>query len=161
MNANRVYSSLYCCNGPCTCCHGHRGEELWLSRPEKNPEIHLPLTQPRTTMLPNRRDAKHTQKVENPLWVDPEFASEYPCLEAFLCGEKYADGTHRSTGSISFFYKYGSLIVAVNDNDRMLGAFVSASTMSEIMFKLEEGLRLDNLDWRKKSASGHTQKPPF
>jgi hypothetical protein len=113
------------------------------------------------TMLPNRRDNNHSKKPENPVWCDPEFKDTYPCIEAFLCGEKYSDGTVRSTGSLSYFYKYGSLIVAVNDNDRNLTAFVSAGTMGEIMFMIEEGLAKDSLDWRKKSTNGFSQKPPF
>jgi len=111
--------------------------------------------------LPNRRDAKHVTKIENPVWIDPDFAGQYPNLEAFLCGTTYADGTQRQTGNLSIFNKYGSLIVAVNDNDRGLTAFVSFSTWEEIMFTLDEKLGNDSLDWRKKAPTGFTQKPPY
>lgn len=111
--------------------------------------------------LPNRRDAKHVTKIENPPWCDPDFAGQYPALEAFLCAGTYSDGTVRVTGSLSIFNKYGSLIVAVNDNDRSLTCFVSFSTWEEVFFMLNEGLAKDNLDWRKKAATGFSQKPPY
>lgn len=112
-------------------------------------------------MLPNRRNAPVTVNTNHPTFLDAEFSDRYPTLTAFLMDEKYSDGTKRLTGSLSVFSKGGSLIVCVNDNDRLRNAYVSMTTWEETMFKIELGIAKDDLEWRNKTFQPSQQKPPF
>jgi hypothetical protein len=103
------------------------------------------------------------QKPIDPLnsWVDPEFSEGSPALHSFLLDTQYADGTRRLTGSISLFTKQGVLTAAVNDNDRLLVAYVTACTFGELLFKINEGIEGDTLDWKCKSPPVQNKQIPF
>lgn len=85
---------------------------------------------------------------QGPPWGMAEWENEYPCLRAFLLDTTYADGSNRRPGSISLFTQWRSLKAAINDKDRQLVAFVTAPTMSELLFAIEEGIRTDNIGWK-------------
>jgi len=94
-------------------------------------------------------------------WVDPEFKEGTPALHSFLLDGSYEDGTRRLTGSVSLFTKQGVLTAAVNDNDRLLVAYVTACSFGELLFKINEGIQEDSLDWRSKVIPGQDKKIPF
>jgi len=94
-------------------------------------------------------------------WVDPEFKEGTPALHSFLLDSHYADNSRRLTGSMSIFTKAGVLTAAINDNDRQLVAYVTACTWGELLFKVDQGIAEDSLDWRAKAVPGSAQKIPF
>lgn len=100
-------------------------------------------------------------------WIDPEFKADFPSLFAFIHDRNYDDGSARLTGGISFYNKAGMLTASVNDNDRGLVAYVSAATWLELIFKINEGICDDSLDWKAKQpfsqprSGGNGQVIPF
>lgn len=111
--------------------------------------------------LPNRPAPVSGGMAPNDPWTDPEFKSECPSLYSFLYDPTYSDGTARATGSMSIFVKFSVLTAAINDNARGVTAFVNATTWTELLFKIDQGIKEDSLPWRRKGPNGNTNSPPF
>lgn len=111
--------------------------------------------------LPDRPVNASGGMTPNDPWTDPEFRDVYPSLFSFLHDAQFSNGKTRLTGSLSIFTKFSVLTCAVNDNARGVTAFVNATTFDELLFKLEEGIREDTLQWRRKGAYGNTNSIPF
>ena len=75
--------------------------------------------------------------------------SKFPALWEFMSHENFDDGTARMTGSLSLFLDDGALKVALNDREEGYVAFVSGSSLEDVLGALEEGLTADSLDWRR------------
>jgi len=111
--------------------------------------------------LPKRTVDPTKVKPAGETWTDPEFWDQYPSIHAFMFDVQYEGGERRIPGGIGLYTKLGVLSASVYDNDRGCVAYVNATTFSELLFKIEEGICNDNLDWKGKSGQNHAQKPPF
>lgn len=111
--------------------------------------------------LPERRAPETAYSPDVGLWQRDDYTDTYPSIYAFVNDTTYSSGKARLTGSISMFTKVGTLTFAVNDNDRQLTAYVSAGTWAEALQMIEDGIREDSLQWRKRTPFNNSQKPPF
>jgi len=111
--------------------------------------------------LPKRSAPTSKTMAPKDPWIDPEFKDSLPALYWFLNEFRYEDGTTRLTGSMSLFTKLGTLTAAINDNDRGLSAFVTATTWAELLFLVDQGILNDSLEWRSKTPPAPAQKTPF
>lgn len=149
------------CNGQCLLCGGQLwGDSVaeWFlpsSSETCEPQEEHPMA------LPKR--AAPAQKGMNPAetWVDPEFKEMYPSVYSFLYDVTYADGSLRKPGGLVVCVRMGVLTFVVNDNDRNLVCYLNATTWTEMLFKLEEGIMADSLDWRSRPPRPAGQIPPY
>jgi hypothetical protein len=149
------------CNGGCIFCdseaRGLTGHERTLYNnhaQHESPEVNDMALQKRSA--PSAFVARPEE-----LFEDPEFKDQYPNLHAFLNDLSYADGSKRLTGTLSLFVKGGRLTCGVNDNDRLICAYVNAVTVAELLFKVDLGIGNDSLEWKPKYKDLQGQKPPF
>jgi hypothetical protein len=149
------------CAQACLCCFGIRAEGYITV------ETHTESIEPSTiegekVMALPKRTVQAAAPVD-PLrvWSDPAFGEQYPSLYSFLKDTTYEDGSRRLTGSLSVFVKNGELTIAINDNDRLLVAFVNAPAWDEALALLDMGIERDTLPWKQKYVQGSEKKPPF
>ena len=96
-----------------------------------------------------------------PPWDDSSFFEDYPAITSFIRDEKYADGSLRRPGALSWFVMDGALKIAVNDKDRNVVAFVTAQSVTEILTLVEEGIANDSLEWKAGSKMPTGKVPPY
>lgn len=90
--------------------------------------------------------------------TDSSVAGVDPLTHAFLCLEKWPDGSARRTGTLLLFVDQGKLKACVTDRDAQLVAFVSGDSLPGLLDALERGLRDDTLDWRQMRYQGRGRK---
>jgi len=149
------------CNDMCLCCNP---ADFPLTGPDRTLYDHdVPTQSPgRIEMALPKRSAPSSFVVsEDQKFCDPEFKAQYPSLFAFLNDTSYSDGSRRLTGTLSLFVKAGRLTCGVNDNDRLICAYVNAVTVAELLFLVDEGIAADSLEWKQKYKDMGNQKPPF
>lgn len=78
---------------------------------------------------------------------------KYQNVLAFLVDTLYADGQDRTPGSLTIFKGTdGSLRLCLNDKDLNESAFITASSLTELLRRADEGIASGSLDWREQKA---------
>jgi len=72
-----------------------------------------------------------------------------PALVAFLADSSWADGTFRIPGTMIVFVESGQWKACLTCRSTFRKAFLSASTLQELLSRADVGLDTDDLDWRK------------
>jgi len=75
-----------------------------------------------------------------------------PALVAFLADGLWADGTIRVTGTLTVFVESGQWKACLTCRASSRKAFLSAGSLQELLKRADEGLDLDDVDWRKDGA---------
>lgn len=73
----------------------------------------------------------------------------FPSIVGFLRDEKWDDGSPRQTGTILLMCSEGMWKAWVNDKDVKRSAFVSSDSLRGLLDEVNDGIELDNLDWRR------------
>jgi len=81
----------------------------------------------------------------------------FPSLWEFLVALAYEDGGARALPTLMLFLHDGRLSAALNDRDVGQTAFVSGSSVLDVLGALEGGLVADSLAWRP-NVRGITKK---
>lgn len=74
-------------------------------------------------------------------------------LEAHLIDVAYDDGTPRQTSTLLIFTEQGAWKACLCARDTEEVCFVTAPTFEELVERLEAGLQMEGLDWRRRSGS--------
>lgn len=96
-----------------------------------------------------------------PPWDDAQFMEDYPSIHSFLSDTTYDDGKSRATGSITLFTQLGALKASVSDKDRGVVAYLSATTVDELLVMIELGIETDKLEWRSAFKDTVGKKVPY
>ena len=88
------------------------------------------------------------ESVSSPLSPSGEFPVLYPALYEFLTLSKWEDGTTRRLGSLSLFVDDSLWKCCLNDKDGPRVAFVSGSSVEEVLQAAEDGIVQSLLVWR-------------
>lgn len=91
------------------------------------------------------------------LVIDPGPFSQYPLTWEFMTALVYEDGSRRQLPTLMLFLHDGRLTAALNDRDVGQTAFVSGTSVLDVLGALEGGLEADALQWRP-NAKGYGQK---
>lgn len=78
-----------------------------------------------------------------------DLSTLFPAVAEFLSQSKWEDGAERVSGTLNLSHEEGVWKGALNDRDQGLYVFVSGKTLTELLGRLDEGIREDNLEWRK------------
>jgi len=90
--------------------------------------------------------------------VDP-FQIQYPALVAFVRDCTFADGTRRTPGSIVLFVQDGLFTLCLSDKGQPEQvAFQSARTVSLALRTAEDGLKANDLPWRRPKRTWKGQR---
>lgn len=73
----------------------------------------------------------------------------YPSIIAFLADPVWEDGKPRETGTILLLTQDGVWKAWVNDKAGKVSAFVSAASLRDLLDVVNDGIELDQLDWRR------------
>jgi len=90
--------------------------------------------------------------------VDTAASSRVPHVVEFLTRSIWGPGDPRQPGTIMLFAEGGVWKAWVNDRDAGLSACTSAGCLIDLLSRVEEGLRDDNLDWRRAKPVGQRKK---
>lgn len=99
-------------------------------------------------MLRRAGDKDHDVVIDLGAGPGNEFASTYPSLWAFLSASAYDDGESRQTGTMLLFVEQGKVKACLNDRECSDVSFVTGGDVLTLLQRVEEGLRLGDLDWR-------------
>lgn len=80
--------------------------------------------------------------------IDPAFASRCPALWEYLTLTAWDDGSPRDPATLLIFVDSGVLKCCLSDKANSRVAFLSASTLEQLLSGLEDGLVRSTLDWR-------------
>ena len=80
---------------------------------------------------------------------DSGFAAAYPAVWEYLTEREWEKGKKRETSTLTFFVDEDEWKIAFNDRGNQRAAFITASSFTEVLAALEQGLQEDSLDWRK------------
>jgi hypothetical protein len=75
-----------------------------------------------------------------------------PALVAFCADGSWADGSIRITGTLTVFVESGQWKCCLTCRGTSRKAFVSAQTLQELLSRVDQGLDMDDLDWRRDGA---------
>lgn len=79
----------------------------------------------------------------------------YPSLLAFLTDTIFEDGQVRTPGSVTLFRAAeGGLRVCLSDKDLDEVAFVTGTSLTELLKRTDDGIRDGSLDWRSNKRRG-------
>lgn len=84
---------------------------------------------------------------------DPEFAKRYPALWEYLTEREWEKGKPRERATLTVFVDEDEFKLSFNDRGNQRSAFITAGTFSGLLDALEQGLKEDDLGWRKYDAS--------
>jgi len=84
------------------------------------------------------------------------FKSKCPTITAYLEDDKWDDGKSRELASLSFKLQDGLILGVLNDQDGRRSLYRAASSLAEVLAKLEAGLNDPESDWR--AWNGKTRK---
>lgn len=70
-------------------------------------------------------------------------------LVEFLAVTRWPDGSLREPGSLTLFVDEGTPKACLNDKGQGLVAFVSGSSLTDLLLAIEDKLRDGSLDWRR------------
>jgi len=111
-------------------------------------------------MLRKPRPGEYYGAPEVP-YEDVAFQGDYPNIHEYLTVERWADGSPRTTSTLTLFVSGGSLKVVLNDRDNNRSAFINDSSVVAALEKLEAQLKSESVDWKSKGSSNGAGKPPF
>lgn len=80
--------------------------------------------------------------------VDSWWAQKHPALVEFLTLSQWEDGSLRETGTVLLFAEDGVWKACLNDRDAAKVAFVSGTSLEDVLVRAEAGLEEGDLDWR-------------
>jgi len=83
-----------------------------------------------------------------------DLSTLFPTVAEFLSLCVWEDGQQRVTGTLNVSTEGPMWKAALNDRDGGLFVFVSARTLTELLTRLETGLRMDDLEWRQSKPWG-------
>lgn len=93
---------------------------------------------------------------------DPELASNYPSLYAYLTQDRWPDGNYRLTSTITVFVDGGALTVVLNDRDNNRSAFANEASLHSALAALDSAITDDTIEWRsRKSQATKSDSVPF
>ena len=84
--------------------------------------------------------------------------SQHPALCEFLTLSSWEGGEIRETGTLLVCWGDGQFKAWINDRDSGRTAWLSGSTISELLDLVEERLRGDTLEWRAAGGSNGKKK---
>jgi len=151
----------YCTDSSCSYCSTTFPlGGCFASSAEDAANVNVPLREV-TVALPERPiDPARTMNPEE-LWIDPAFLEDYPSLYSFLCDPTFSSGRPRMVGGLTITTKFGVLIAYLNDHQRGCSALVKANTWSELLFKMDDGIGKDSLDWKLRQPQRPSQTPTY
>lgn len=85
-----------------------------------------------------------------PVFAKGPFATSYPTVAAYMAQDQWEDKTPRLTTTLLFFVDDGTLKLCVNDREGSRHAFLSGTTVEELLASLEEQLGDETIEWRVK-----------
>ena len=83
----------------------------------------------------------------------------YPLLIEYLTCTQWDSGETRQTATMLLFFEQNLLKCCFNDRDLKRRCFVSASSLSVLLSKLDRGIETGDLDWREDRPPGRTRPP--
>jgi hypothetical protein len=98
-------------------------------------------------------DREHEGFIDLDLAVAGSWGQSYPLLWQFLAANQYEDGESRATGTMLIFVEQGKVKLCLADRECNDVAFVTGSSVDELLKKANEGLRTQELDWRPSRRS--------
>lgn len=149
------------CVGPCCCCVKVKARAVVNPFPDASPYDSNNDEGEDVMALERPKGPVGMGGAKLPPWEGDGFMDDHPNLTSFLLDTKWADGTSRQPGTVSFFTQDGALKAAVNDKDRGVTAFLSAQGFYELLFLIDQGIKTDALEWRPSTRHTSGQKPPF
>lgn len=90
----------------------------------------------------------------SPLCLSGDFCTIHPALVEFLSLDQWEDGTSRTRGTLTLFADGDAWKVCLNCKDSGRIAFVSATSVGEVLLAAEEALCRAMIDWRDTRRNG-------
>lgn len=89
---------------------------------------------------------------------DEQFSGLYPTLWEHLTTTEWEDKSVRQTSTMTVFVEDGQVKLCLNDRSLERTCWVSGGSFMAALHSLEEGLRLDRVDWRGRPGQGQRRK---
>lgn len=94
----------------------------------------------------------------NQAFSDPDFATKWPTLHAFLTQVQDDSGKPRKTSTVLIFTEDGHAKAVLKERDHDLSLWVTSGSLLGVFEALEEALQKRPIDWRKNQTDRKWKK---
>lgn len=108
--------------------------------------------------IPRRRKNETVELSEYAAEINSAVAVDVPSLCEFLARQCWDDGEIRERGSILLVAQEGVWKGWVNDRDGNRSAWVSATSLCDLLALIDQGLEQDALPWRRGTVPDSRKK---